>query len=164
MKAMRTAMFMALALSTIVAAGETDAQKSFEKLKTLDGAWEGKTSDGRTGRASCRTTANGSARMSEIMGDENMITMIHLDGDRLLLTHYCGAGNQPRMKATTSPDGKSISFDFVDATNLASPDAGHMHRVVFTIPDANHHSEEWIFLQNGKEARERFDLQRQKPM
>ena len=98
------------------------------------------------------------------MGDENMITMIHLDGDRLLLTHYCGAGNQPRMKATTSPDGKSISFDFVDATNLASPDAGHMHRVVFTIPDANHHSEEWIFLQNGKEARERFDLQRQKPM
>jgi hypothetical protein len=36
--------------------------------------------------------------------------------------------------------------------------------VIFTIPDANHHSEEWIFLQNGKEARERFDLQRQKPM
>jgi hypothetical protein len=157
-------MFMALALSTIVAAGETDAQKSFEKLKTLDGAWEGKTSDGRTVRVSFRTTSNGSALMSEIMGDENMITMIHLDGDRLLLTHYCGAGNQPRMKATTSPDGKSISFDFVDATNLASPDAGHMHRVVFTIPDANHHSEEWIFLQNGKEARERFDLQRQKPM
>jgi hypothetical protein len=164
MKTMRTAVFMALALSTIVAAGETDAQKSFEKLKALDGTWEGKTSDGRSVRVSFRTTSNGSALMSEIMGDENMITMIHLDGDRLLLTHYCGAGNQPRMKATTSPDGKTITFDFVDATNLASPQAGHMQRVTFSIPDTNHHSEEWIFLQNGKEARERFDLQRQKPM
>jgi hypothetical protein len=164
MKTMRTAVFMALALSTILAAGETDAQKSFEKLKALDGTWEGKTSDGRSVRVSFRTTSNGSALMSEIMGDENMITMIHLDGDRLLLTHYCGAGNQPRMKATTSPDGKTITFDFVDATNLANPQAGHMQRVTFSIPDTNHHSEEWIFLQNGKEARERFDLQRQKPM
>ena len=102
--------------------------------------------------------------MSEIQGEEDMITMFHLDGDRLLLTHYCGAGNQPRMKATASPDGKTITFDFVDATNLASPQIGHMHRVIFSFPDADHHTEEWIFLQDGKEARERFELQRQKPM
>ena len=164
MKTMRTAVFMALALSTIVAAGETDAQKSFEKLKALDGTWEGKTSDGRAVHVSFRTTSNGSALMSEIMGSENMITMIHLDGDRLLLTHYCGAGNQPRMKATTAPDGKTITFDFLDATNLASPQAGHMQRVTFSIPDTDHHSEEWVFVQDGKEHRERFDLQRQKPM
>jgi hypothetical protein len=44
-------------------------------------------------------TAGGSALMSEINGHgEDMISMIHFDGpNRLLLTHYCTAGNQPRM-------------------------------------------------------------------
>lgn len=92
-----------------------------------------------------------------------MITMFHLDGDRLLMTHYCGAGNQPRMKAT-SADGKSIAFDFVDATNLASPDAGHMKRMVLTMVDANHHTEEWTFEDHGKEMKELFSLERQKPI
>jgi len=88
--------------------------------------------------------------------------MFHLDGDRLLLTHYCSAGNQPRMKASLAPDGKSISFDFVDATNLSSPEAGHMNRVVFAIPDANHHSEEWTFLDHGKQMKETFALERRR--
>lgn len=164
MKTMRTAVFMALALSTIVASGETEAQKSFQKLETLAGAWQGKTSNGQPVQVSFRVTSGGSAILSEIQGGEDMISMIHMDGDRLLLTHYCGAGNQPRMKATTSPDGKTITFDFVDATNLASPQTGHMQRVTFSIPDADHHSEEWVFVQDGKEHRERFELQRQKPM
>ena len=164
MRTMRTAVFMALALSTIVASGETDAQKSFQKLETLAGSWQGKTSNGQPVQVSFRVTSGGSAIMSEIQGGEDMISMIHMDGDRLLLTHYCGAGNQPRMKATASLDGKTITFDFVDATNLATPQAGHMHRVIFSIPDADHHSEEWVFVQDGKEHRERFDLQRQKPI
>jgi len=84
----------------------------------------------------------------------------HMDGDRLLLTHYCEAGNQPRMSATASPDGKTITFNFLDATNLISPDAGHMHRVVFTFVDANHHTEDWQFLDHGKEMVEHFDLQK----
>lgn len=164
MRTMRTAIFMALAFSTILASGETDAQKSFQKLETLAGSWQGKGSNGQPVQVSFRVTSGGSAIMSEIQGGEDMISMIHMDGDRLLLTHYCGAGNQPRMKATASPDGKTITFDFVDATNLATPQAGHMHRVIFTIPDADHHSEEWVFVQDGKEHRERFELQRQKPM
>jgi len=101
--------------------------------------------------------------MSEILGQgpEDMITMFHLDGpNRLLMTHYCGAGNQPRMQGSLSPDGKTITFNFVDATNLASPDAGHMQRVVLTLLDENHHTEEWTFLDHGKETKEVFDLRR----
>ena len=68
--------------------------------------------------------------MSEIDApNETMVSMIHLDGpNRLLMTHYCGAGNQPRMQASVSPDGKTITFNYVDATNLSAPDAGHMQR------------------------------------
>ena len=38
--------------------------------------------------------------MSEIKGKEDMISMFNLDGDRVVLTHYCAAGNQPRMVAS----------------------------------------------------------------
>ena len=101
--------------------------------------------------------------MSEIHGHgpENMISMIHMDGpNRLVMTHYCSAGNQPRMAANASPDGKTITFDFFDATNLATPDAGHMQRVVMVVIDANHHTEDWNFNDHGKEMKEFFDLHR----
>ncbi len=100
--------------------------------------------------------------MSEIKGHEDMISMFNLDGDRLLMTHYCGAGNQPRMVASTSPDGKTLTFDFLDATNLASPDDGHMTRLVLSMPDANHHTEEWIYSDHGKQEKEVFELWRKK--
>jgi hypothetical protein len=67
------------------------------------------------------------------------------------------------MQATASPDGKVITFDFVDGTNLLPSQNGHMRRLVITIADANHHTEDWTFAGNdGKEMRERFDLQRKK--
>jgi len=104
----------------------------------------------------------GSALMSEIhaQGKDDMITMFHLDGNRLLMTHYCGAGNQPRMKAVAS-DAKSVSFEFVDGTNIAPRD-GHMQHVTFTQPDADHHTEDWVFLDHGKELKELFRLERVK--
>jgi hypothetical protein len=107
-------------------------------------------------------TSNGSAIMSEIKGKEDMISMFNLDGDRVLLTHYCAVGNQPRMVASASPDGKTFTFEFVDATNLPTPDAAHMIRMVLAMPDANHHTEEWTFSDHGKEHKEVFDLRRKK--
>lgn len=160
MKLARIVVSLVLLLPASVSYAQSDAQKAFNQLKTLAGAWQGKDPAGRAVRVAFRTTSNGSALMSEIMGEEDMITMFHLDGDRLLMTHYCGAGNQPRMKATASHDGKTITFDFLDATNLASPEAGHMHRMVLTVIDANHHTEDWTFVENGKENHERFELER----
>jgi hypothetical protein len=141
--------------------GESDAQKSFERLMSLAGAWQGKTQEGRPVKVSYRVTSNGSALLSEIAEPEGMITMFHLDGGRLLMTHYCVAGNPPRMQAAASRDGKTITFNFVDATNLATPDTGHMQRLVLSLVDAHHHVEAWCFLANGKEVTERFDLYRE---
>jgi len=164
MKAFRYVVTIALVLCAGFVLAQSNAQKSFDTLKALAGNWEGKNSQGQILHVDFRETAGGSALLSEIhgQGPENMISMFHLDGDRLLMTHYCGAGNQPRMKATLSPDGKSLAFEFIDATNLSSPEAGHMHHVVFTMPDADHHTEEWTFLDHGKEMRELFTLQRAK--
>lgn len=161
-KATRVVILALLALSASAAFPQTAAQKAFASAKALSGTWAGKAPDGRPLQVSFKTTAAGSALLSEILvPNEDMISMIHLDGpNRLLLTHYCSSGNQPRMEAEVSPDGKTITFTYVDATNLLSPDAGHMQRMVLTFVDDNHHTEEWTFLDHGKEMKEVFDLHR----
>jgi hypothetical protein len=162
MKALRIAACLFTILSASAALAQTDTQKSFDQLKSLTGSWEGKNSMGEPVQVSYRVTSGGSALMSEIMGHgEDMISMFHLDGaNRLILTHYCAVGNQPRMQASASPDGKSITFNFLDATNLDNPQSGHMDHVVIAMLDSNHHTEEWTFTDHGKEMKEVFDLKR----
>jgi len=151
----------ALALAATSAFAQTDAQKAFNAIKNMPGTWEGKAPDGSALRVDFKVTGGGSTVMSEIYGKEDMISMFHLDGaNRLLLTHYCAAGNQPRMQASVSSDGKTITFNFVDATNLATPDAGRMQSMVLTLIDDNHHTEDWTFVDHGKEMKESFDLRR----
>jgi hypothetical protein len=163
-KSIRVAItFVAAIALAATGRAQTEAQKSFHQLKTLTGTWEGKTPEGKAVEVSFRDTAGGSALMSEINGyrSENMITMFHLDGaNRLMMTHYCGAGNQPRMQASPSPDGKTLTFKFVDATNLESPESGHMDHVVIAMLDPSHHTEEWTFTDHGKEMKQVFDLRR----
>jgi hypothetical protein len=155
-----SALVIVLFASLVVA--QSDAHKSFDLLKGMEGNWAGKNNQGQPIQVTFRMTAGGSALMSEILGrgPENMITMFHMDGDRLLMTHYCGAGNQPRMKVVSS-DAKSVSFEFFDGTNIG-PGDGHMQHVTFTQPDADHHVEEWVFLDHGKEIKEVFTLARVK--
>jgi len=158
-----SAVLLALAFCAAAAVAQSDSQKAFATLKTLPGTWVGDTPKGPV-QVNFKVTGAGSAVMSEItsaMHDhEDMISMFHMDGNRLLLTHYCAIGNQPRMQAETSPDGKTITFTFVDATNLATPDAGHMQQMVLTLLDENHHTEKWTFVDHGKENVALFDLHR----
>ena len=151
-----------MVLSASLVEAQSDAHKSFDLLKGMEGNWAGKNNQGQPVQVTFRTTAGGSALMSEILGrgPENMVTMFHMDGDRLLMTHYCGAGNQPRMKVISS-DAKSVSFEFFDGTNIG-PGDGHMQHVTFMQPDSDHHVEEWVFVDHGKEMKEVFTLARVK--
>jgi hypothetical protein len=152
-----------LILSSVPALAQSDAKATFDHLKSLNGTWEGKANSDRSVKIVFRPTSGGSALMSEILGDEDMVTMFHLDNNRVLMTHYCGAGNQPRMQASASPDGKTITFSFIDGTNMASPKAGHMDHLVITMSDADNHTEDWTFIQeDGKQMKEHFDLARVK--
>jgi hypothetical protein len=166
MKSIRIALLIFAAFVATTALAQSNAQSAFDKLKQLQGDWAGKSSEGRDLQVSFRVVSGGSAIMSEIHGDgpEDMITMFHLDGDRLMMTHYCGTGNQPRMVGSMSPDGKTLTFDFLDATNVLSSQPGHMQRLILSMPNSNHQIEAWDFLgQNGKmEHHTTFDLMRTK--
>src|SRR5215813_15299934 len=158
------------------AAQKSNAQMSFDRLKSLAGNWKGaltvdppQTGMGGEGWISLRVTSRGNALVHEMKkpgtpddpSKDDPITMLYLDGDRLLLTHYCDAGNRPRMAGKMSPDGKTVEFDFLDVTgNLQY---GHMQHAVFTAIDDNHHTEEWTYMEPGdKPVRARLELQRVK--
>jgi hypothetical protein len=157
-------------------APKSDAQKSFDQLKTLAGSWEGHVTtvppapdiEGKSPRITMRVTSRGNAIVHEMKEAgtpddptryDHPVTMMYLDEDRLLLTHYCDAGNRPRMVAKTSPDGKTIEFDFLDVAG--GTQYGHMHHAVFTVIDANHHTEDWTYMMPGdKPMHAHMDLQR----
>jgi hypothetical protein len=161
MKGIRYALCLMLVFATAAAVAQSDAQKSFDKLKSMAGTWEGKMPDGKIVTTTYSVVSSGTAVMADAT-HESMVTMYTIDGDKLLMTHYCASGNQPRMIASLSPDGKTMTFNFLDATNLASPQAGHMHHAVFTFADADHYSEEWTWTKDGQSTTARFDLHREK--
>ena len=148
--------------STLLA--QTSAQKTLERFKSMVGTWQGKSPSGDTSEVTYHLAAGGTAVMAEMhMAGDEMMSMYYVNGDDLLMTHFCPTGNQPRMKAVVSADLNTVSFDFMDATNLSGPNAGHMHRAVFLFSaDAEHYTEEWTWKQAGKDSRMHFEMQRKK--
>ncbi len=126
----------------------------FESMKSLVGEWRGTSMNGKPATVTYTLVSDNSALMEGLVmgGESEMVTMYHPDGDHLMMTHYCSAHNQPRMRSQTVPVGsKSITFDFVDVTNLSAPDAGHMRKLVVTFGDKDHFTQEWTWREKGKE-------------
>src|SRR5687768_12947493 len=77
---------------------------AFEKIKALAGTWVEADKDGKpTDKvvSVVKVTAGGSAVQETIFPGTQMemVSVYHLDGADLVMTHYCMLGNQPRMKA-----------------------------------------------------------------
>jgi len=164
-------------------APKSEAQVSFDTIKALAGEWEGpvKTdmpeamrkhlgagADIKPLHVTMRVTSRGNVLVHEFQEAgtpldaakyDHPVTMFYLDANRLDLVHYCDAGNRPRMTAKMSPDGKKLEFAFTDLSGGNSH--GHMHHAVFTIIDANHHTEDWTYmLPNDTPVQAHFDLHR----
>jgi len=170
MKSIRMTLPLILLFLSVPAYPQSEAQKSFDKLKTLSGVWEGKvTTDMKVAKTleetpmhvALRTTSRGNALMHEMTSagsPDDPITMFYLDENRVLLTHYCDAGNRPRMEGKLSPDGKTLEFTFLDVagSNLHE----HMHHAKFTFIDADHHTEDWTFMVGDMPVHAHVDLHR----
>jgi len=126
-----------------------------EQMKKLAGEWLVVGEDGKPTTkigATYRVTGGGSAVIETIFpgADEEMITMFYLDGNDLVLTHYCMLGNQPRMKADPKSAAGTISFKFDGGSNIDPSKDMHMHDAVFTFVDADHFKTAWTLWANGK--------------
>jgi len=141
-----------------------DSHQAFEVLKTLAGTWngEGHAEHGGEvqgpfpGSLEFRVSAGGTVVMETMFpgtGHE-MINMYHLDGDDLVLTHYCSSGNQPTMKLAAGATPQSLAFDFTGGTNLDPAKDGHIHSArLELLPDGALKSS-WVGYENGAPASE----------
>lgn len=150
-----------------------EAQHAFAIMKSLAGEWQGNVVEPKSKLnvkmdVSLRVTSRGNAVVHEMKSAEgpntpvrsdHPVTMIYLEGGNLLLTHYCDAGNRPRMMAHVSPDGKKVDFDFIDVSGPTT--YGHMQHASFTLIDDTHHREDWTYATpDGKTVGGHFDLTR----
>jgi hypothetical protein len=146
------------------AAGET----ALDPIRKLAGSWESADED-KDGRpdvtATYKVTSGGSAVVETLFPgtDHEMVTIYHMDGADLLVTHYCHLGNQPRMKAEPQKDRNVYVFKFKDGTNLDPKKDGYMGALTMTIVDADHVGYDWVFFQEGKEQHHKtFELARKR--
>jgi hypothetical protein len=145
-------------------------------LKSLAGEWEGIVSvnppikefgDTKL-HVTMRVTSRGNTITHEFQKADtpldwtkydHPITMFYVNDDQLNLTHFCDAGNRPRMIGKKSADGKTVDFDFAELSG--GNRFGHMHHSTFTIIDNDHHVEEWTYMLPGdKPMRARMNLTR----
>ena len=142
---------MLIALGSAALAGDkTEPSKAsppthpgLEQLKKLAGTWVEADKDGKpTDKvvSVIKVTAGGSAVQETLFPGQpqEMLSVYHLDGADLVMTHYCMLGNQPRMKADPKSPKNQIRFQFAGGTNFDPAKDMHMHEGTLTFVDDDH--------------------------
>jgi hypothetical protein len=157
--------FSALVVLTLAgsASAAPSAKQAFDRLKTLAGTWEG-TGEGEKVKVLYRVTGGGSALVETQFPEtaHEMVTVYHMNGDKLVLTHYCAAHNQPTMGFVPGKDASVLKFKFVSGSNMKATDM-HMHNMTMRLLSKDHVASEWEMHANGKPGGSvKFDLHRVK--
>lgn len=135
-------------------AQEAPAATAFERLKALEGEWidpDGIFGEKGAVAVTYRITGGGTTVVETfpVGTPAEMVTVYHKDGDDLVLTHYCSAGNQPRMRAKTV-SGNTLAFDFDGGTNIDPAVTSHMHSVKFEFLGPDEIRATWGNWEKGK--------------
>lgn len=134
------------------------ARAAFDRLKGLAGTWEGPSADASTGavfmpaaRFEYQVTGGGSAvvEWANVGTADEMLSVFFLNGDRLVLQHYCSAANQPRMELIGAGED-SLFFDFVGGDNLDPSVDGHIHSVRFRFHPDGRLESLWSWYEEGE--------------
>jgi len=140
------------------AAPAVDGKAVLERMKGLAGHWRGNvtTEDGPPAEVVYTVTAGGSAVEEKLFPGtpHEMVSMYHLDGGDLVLTHYCAMGNQPRMRLVSASEGNpaQLRFDFAGGTNVDPAKDMHMHAGLITLRGADRLDAEWAVWDKGKQV------------
>jgi hypothetical protein len=142
-----------------------NATEAFEEMKSLVGIWkkeQGKTSNFSV---SFELIANNSVLVETWLrnGKKHSFTLYHLDNEKLMATHYCPQGNQPRLVLNQNSTIQKLNFTFFDATNLANLTDSHQHSLGFEFyKDVNKILRKESYLSKGKEDVSELPLVRSK--
>lgn len=147
----------------VVSPTSAHTASEFDQIKSLAGEWMTTDQSGNQVVGSVFSVSSNGSAVREIMfpgSPHEMTNMYHLDGDSIVATHYCAAGNQPRMRCT-DPSGGVFAFEGFDCTNLASHDTEYMASMTLVIKDSRHIRQDWSSIKGGTESEHvSFDLTR----
>ncbi|MBI1323426.1 hypothetical protein GC170_09605 [bacterium] len=148
---------------------KSEAANAFERMKSLKGEWvDNSGTFGAKDQVAVvyEVIGNGSAVMERLFRGQphEMVSIYHMDGDQLVMTHYCAARNQPKMKAGRISDTR-IDFDFAGGTNFDPAKDAHMHNGYIEWTDKDHVHGKWYGWAGGKASDHAvsFELARKKP-
>lgn len=145
-----------------------DSEETMSRLAELEGDWMLLDENGEVTdivASTFRVTASGSTLMERMFPDSpdgyEMLNVYHIDGDRVLMTHYCSAGNQPRLSAISTDDDR-LSWEMESITNLSDPGDDHMHQAEFVFHGDDRLTTHWNSMSDGELSDESatFELQR----
>jgi len=153
---MRTTKILVVLVALALVSGASAAPaKTFDRFKALAGDWVAAedTDYAKKGDLIARyhLTGGGSAVVEDLFpgSPHEMTTVYHMDGDDVVLTHYCMTGNQPRMRAK-APEGDTVTFAFDGGTNIDAKKTKHMHDASFQFVSENEIRTQWNGLADGK--------------
>jgi len=120
-------------------------------IQSLEGRWK----DPEIGETVLEVTSGGSVvRETMFPGQPHEMTnMYSLDLNDLCVTHYCGSGNQPHMRATglqNTPEGQAIDFQPDGVSDLKTPDEMFMGQMKLVLIDPNHFEQHWQAFRGEK--------------
>ena len=127
------------------------AAQAFARLSALAGTWSGEWADGRSHSVNFRLSANGTVLVEtwSLGPTRESITVYHLDGDRLLATHYCPQGTQPRLALTAASGPDRLDFALIDGSNLSVPGRSHQHAFTIRLQGRDRFERSEHYVENG---------------
>lgn len=137
------------------AAAENPMHKA---VRSLVGRWETEDADGDGAPdiiCEYRTTAGGSAVVETLFPGQpqEMVTVYHLDGDAIGVTHYCMMGNQPYLKSIAGSTPARISFECAGGANVDLAAGDFMGSLVLEIgADGDTLIQRWGHFEKGAQT------------
>jgi hypothetical protein len=153
-------LFAALAAISLANAQSPSSADRFDALKAISGHWLGHADNGHAVTVDYAAISRGSVLVENWQAGTPRETMsvFHRDGDRVMATHYCGQGNQPRLLLQRGKGSKFV-FRFLDATNLPDEDASHLVELELTANADGSLDRVETYRAHGKDATSHLHLE-----
>lgn len=137
----------------------------FAAVTALEGRWEGSAEmEGEAVDLVAEfAVSSGGSVVREVMspgGPFEMTNMYALDGNGLVMTHYCAAGNQPHMRATAL-EGNRLAFRSEGVSDYKPTDEYYMGEMTLVLVDDDTIEQHWkAFDRDGVGHENVFTLHR----
>jgi len=136
--------------------GPYTGSPELEKLKKLEGHWEGMSNDMSPDKqphlitTDYHVTSGGTAVVETLFAGtpHEMVSIYHDEDGKLAMTHYCLMRNQPHMTLQkSSADTVTLA---VGKNGGVDPKSMHMHEVALKQPSDDQLVETWTSYSEGK--------------